>query len=270
MVDRFSLFRIWGWNPQLGAELASFSRKYMILGCLAVFAVISSFVFAQFPYDNVCDPPDPVAGVAGQYLGVKDANGEVINQGTGSDGIVVVFQDTAVQFCEQSRGRSDEFWFPATKRVQGGGLTWFGDEQVKHSWTLAYATVKYHLLPYPSSAVYIRPISQQFMGGQACLSFLFWLFTSSEGVLLIWQGQFSPVCIRYVGKLRNQKRVELPFRAMKLTVNFRLFFGLSRRAILKISTSAPIPEYSPTFLSSNTVGILFRTSAVILMTLTKI
>lgn len=131
MVDRFSLFRIWGWNPQLGAELASFSRKYMILGCVAVFAVISSFVFAQFPYDNVCDPPDPVTGVAGQYLGVRDANGEVINQGTGSDGIAVVFQDTSVQFCEQSRGRSDEFWFPATKRVQKGGLTWFGDEQVK-------------------------------------------------------------------------------------------------------------------------------------------
>lgn len=130
MVDRFSLFRIWGWNPQLGAELASFSRKYMILGCLAVFAVISSFVFAQFPYDNVCDPPNPVTGVARQYLGVRDANGEFLNEGTGSDGIAVVFQDTSVQFCDQSRGGSDEFWFPATKRVQGGGLNWFGDEQV--------------------------------------------------------------------------------------------------------------------------------------------
>ncbi|KAG7353426.1 hypothetical protein IV203_002781 [Nitzschia inconspicua] len=139
-VDRFSLFRLWGWNPQLGAELASFSRKYMILGCLAAFAIMSSFIYAQFPYDNVCDPSEPVNGAAGSYSGVTLADGVLVNEGSENAGIVVVSQDTEVAFCDQSRSGSDEFWFPATKRVQGDGpLTWFTNEQARitavYGWT---------------------------------------------------------------------------------------------------------------------------------------
>jgi hypothetical protein len=159
-VDRFSLFRLWGWNPQLGAELATFSRKYMILGCLAVFAIVSSFIFAQFPYDNVCDPPDPRTGVAGGYAGVTLANGQLVNEGvTGSEGIVVVNQDTSVVFCDQSRAGSDEFWFPATKRVQGdGSLTWFSDEQVRFWMRPRIETVHFPLMrPHPIAI--FRPAS---------------------------------------------------------------------------------------------------------------
>lgn len=56
ITDRFSLMRIWGWNPLLGSELANFSRKYMVTGALLTFAIICSYTFSQFPYDNVCDP----------------------------------------------------------------------------------------------------------------------------------------------------------------------------------------------------------------------
>jgi hypothetical protein len=59
VTDRFSLLRIWGWNPNLGSELANFSRKYMVTGALMTFAIICSYQFSQFPYDNVCDPPNP-------------------------------------------------------------------------------------------------------------------------------------------------------------------------------------------------------------------
>lgn len=103
----------------------------MILGCLAVFAIISSFVFAQFPYDNICDPPNPLTGMAKTYSGVTLANGLPVNEGSGSQGIAIVTQDTSVVFCDQSRSGSDEFWFPATKRVQGDGPTWFTEEQVR-------------------------------------------------------------------------------------------------------------------------------------------
>ena len=104
-VDRFSLFRLWGWTSQLGSELANFSRKYMFLGCLAVYALMSSFVFAQFPYDNVCDPPDATSGFSGTYAGVTLGNGErLVNEGNDREGIVVVAQDTAVAFCKYSLG----------------------------------------------------------------------------------------------------------------------------------------------------------------------
>ena len=99
-VDRFSLFRLWGWTSQLGSELANFSRKYMFLGCLAVYALMSSFVFAQFPYDNVCDPSDAATGFSGTYEGVILGNGQALNEGTAREGRVVVAQDTAVAFCK--------------------------------------------------------------------------------------------------------------------------------------------------------------------------
>ncbi|KAL3909538.1 MAG: hypothetical protein SGARI_002553, partial [Bacillariaceae sp.] len=127
-VDRFSLFRLWGWNPSLGSELANFSRKYMILGCLAVYALMSSFVYAQFPYDNVCDPPDATSGFRGQYTGVTYLNGNPINEGDLDEGLVSVAQDTSVAFCDQSRGAGNKLWFPATKRVQED-LPWFTETQ---------------------------------------------------------------------------------------------------------------------------------------------
>jgi hypothetical protein len=129
-VDRFSLFRLWGWNAQLGAEVPTFSRKYMILGCLAVFAIVSSFVFGQFPYDNVCDPPDPLVGVEGVYTKVSLGNGLPMNKGSASEGIAIVTQKTSVVFCDQSRVGSDQTWFPVTNRVQGDGPTWFTEDQV--------------------------------------------------------------------------------------------------------------------------------------------
>lgn len=80
-VDKFSLFRLWGWNPSLGADLANFSWKYMVTAALVTFAVASSYVFAQFPYDNLCDPPEgdlvPIPG-NGTFFNVTYNNGELI------------------------------------------------------------------------------------------------------------------------------------------------------------------------------------------------
>jgi hypothetical protein len=103
MVDRFSLFRLWGWNPLLGAELATFSRKYMYLACLAVFAIVSSYTYAQLPYDNICDPENPQSGVSGVYTGVTNAGGDLIYEGMDNEGVVQVQQDTTVVFCKYSK-----------------------------------------------------------------------------------------------------------------------------------------------------------------------
>jgi hypothetical protein len=95
-VDRFSLFRIWGWNPLLGSELANFSRKYMVTGALLTFAIISSYTFSQFPYDNVCDPPEGSSELIpgdGTFSNVAYNDGELVPSPNGP-GLITVKQTT--------------------------------------------------------------------------------------------------------------------------------------------------------------------------------
>jgi hypothetical protein len=98
LTDKFSLMRIWGWAPLIGAELAVFSRRYFFTGATIAFAVVSSYVWAQFPYDNICDPHDDdvQTGYNGTYTGIKNSNGDFLND------TVLVTQDTNVVYCDQS------------------------------------------------------------------------------------------------------------------------------------------------------------------------
>jgi hypothetical protein len=53
-VDKFCLLRVWQPAPAVGNEIARFSRTYFISIAVAIYAVMSSFSFASFPYDNSC------------------------------------------------------------------------------------------------------------------------------------------------------------------------------------------------------------------------
>lgn len=102
-VDKFSLVRIWGWTPVIGDELAVFSRRFFFIGAGLAFCVMSSYAFAQFPYDNVCDPPNPQTGFRGVYTNVSNGDGEPLFGWSDSPlTSLVVEQDTNVVFCEQS------------------------------------------------------------------------------------------------------------------------------------------------------------------------
>jgi hypothetical protein len=97
-VDKFSLLRIWGWSPLIGSELAVFSRRYFFTAALITFALLSSYAWAQFPYDNICDNNDSQNGLSGNYTGMSTLRGELVN----GDGVVHVTQDTGVIYCSQS------------------------------------------------------------------------------------------------------------------------------------------------------------------------
>lgn len=99
LTDKFSLLRIWGWAPFIGSELAVFSRRFFFSGAAITLAVVSSYVWAQFPYDNVCDPEEVMSGLAGMYTNVTTDNGKEDVNGTG---VVYVTQDTNVIYCSQS------------------------------------------------------------------------------------------------------------------------------------------------------------------------
>ena len=95
-VDKFSLMRLWGFHPLVGPQLAVFSRRYFFSAALVTLALVSSYIWAQFPYDNVCDGGD--RGFEGNYTGVSNLNGKLVN----GDGIVEVVQSESVVYCSQS------------------------------------------------------------------------------------------------------------------------------------------------------------------------
>lgn len=96
-IDRFSLMRLWGWNPLVGTELAQFSRTYFFPIALVVMAASSSLSWAQFPYDNICDSTEPQSGQSGTYTGVQTLDGDLIDD----TGVVYVEEDDTVRFCSQ-------------------------------------------------------------------------------------------------------------------------------------------------------------------------
>lgn len=53
-VDKFCLLRIWRPAPMLGSEIADTCRIYFFSFAIAVLAVMSSYNYASFPYDNAC------------------------------------------------------------------------------------------------------------------------------------------------------------------------------------------------------------------------
>lgn len=59
-VDRFSLMRTWKRPPKLGASVSSFSRRYFFSLAVVAMAIMSSFYWSGFPYDNLCEVDEPI------------------------------------------------------------------------------------------------------------------------------------------------------------------------------------------------------------------
>lgn len=85
------------------------------------FAIVSSYAWAQFPYDNICLSDDTDTGVAGVYENVRILNGTVTT-------INVVEDDTA-RFCNQKWRAYSGIALPAGPRWQENGLKWMTPDQ---------------------------------------------------------------------------------------------------------------------------------------------
>ena len=53
-TDRFSLMRTWKRPPQLGTKISEFSRRYFFSLAIVAMAILSSYYWAGFPFDNLC------------------------------------------------------------------------------------------------------------------------------------------------------------------------------------------------------------------------
>eukprot|EP00546_Thalassionema_frauenfeldii_P014586 CAMPEP_0178929534 /NCGR_PEP_ID=MMETSP0786-20121207/20660_1 /TAXON_ID=186022 /ORGANISM="Thalassionema frauenfeldii, Strain CCMP 1798" /LENGTH=762 /DNA_ID=CAMNT_0020605815 /DNA_START=863 /DNA_END=3151 /DNA_ORIENTATION=- len=133
--DRFNLMRTWMQAPKLGPHISSFSRRYFFIMAISAMALASSYSWAGFPYDNLCEK-DTVEGhdddnldddVFMNYVGTWDA---VLADGSGSVEVTVSEGDTSYKFCQQSLywyGKG--FNFPAIPFWQTEGEEWMTEEQ---------------------------------------------------------------------------------------------------------------------------------------------
>lgn len=69
-TDRFSLMRSWQRAPRVGTEISNISLNYFFSTALFFLAVMSSFYWSAFPFDNLC-PTDQTLNpdLYGVYVG---------------------------------------------------------------------------------------------------------------------------------------------------------------------------------------------------------
>jgi hypothetical protein len=67
--DRFALMRTWKRAPKLGAKISEFGRRYFFSIAILAMAVLSSYYWSAFPFDNLCVVEDATVGTNSTYGG---------------------------------------------------------------------------------------------------------------------------------------------------------------------------------------------------------
>jgi hypothetical protein len=133
-VDKFCLLRTYGPSPKVGNDVAKFSRSYFFTAAVVVYAIMVSYNFAGFPFDNACNTGD---NVPTDYVGsfsLVNGDGELV--GT----ITIEADQTAYNYCLQDMFKfTDPAAFPAIPKFQKEGMQWMtpGQEQATRllGWT---------------------------------------------------------------------------------------------------------------------------------------
>lgn len=123
-TDRFSLMRTWKKPPMLGTKMSEFSRRYFFSLALVAMAVMSSYYWAAFPFDNLCEDGEATASFAGLYRVLMDGK-ELL--------ITVESNETAYKYCNQDffRFPKSEWAFPFVSELQLDGQEWMtGDQEI--------------------------------------------------------------------------------------------------------------------------------------------
>ena len=140
LLGNASLQRTWKRVPPLGNRISGFSRKYFFSSAVVGLAVISSYYWAGFPYDNLCNNNDGNVDI--QYVGNWSAT--ILNT-TDDTPKVPVFVETGAKkyhYCSQDmlggKGRSA---FPFIPNNQPIGQEWMTQEQEDVTTVYGWAAV---------------------------------------------------------------------------------------------------------------------------------
>ena len=143
-VDKYCLLRLWYNAPLVGTQLADFNGRYFLSAAVVACAIFSSYAFAEFPYDNLCEADDEGLG-QNQNITVELSDG---TNGT----IEVIGEDSPARFCEQNYLRLPGFIFPATPNKQPENGVWMTDSQERitliYGWTSVAALIAFFVVGF--------------------------------------------------------------------------------------------------------------------------
>lgn len=121
-VDRFSLMRTWKRPPQLGTKISEFSRRYFFSLAIVAMALLSSYIWSAFPFDNLCMNEGANAPTfAGAWL-VTPLEGDV-------EEVTLDDSDGSFRYCLQDFFRISGENFPFISKNQPDGEEWMTSEQ---------------------------------------------------------------------------------------------------------------------------------------------
>lgn len=157
-TDRFSLMRTWKRAPHLGAEMSKFSRRYFFSMAIVAMAVISSYYWAAFPFDNVC-PSEGDDAIAGEWL----LNGNLT--------VAVLPGDLMHKRCLQDffRFKAEDPSFPFVSKFQLPGQEWMTREQETITDIFGWTAVAVSILV-----------------------FLIFMYTGFQSLISIFRGTYDP------------------------------------------------------------------------------
>jgi hypothetical protein len=129
-VDRFALMRTWKRAPHLGSSISQFSRRYFFSLAIAAMALVSSYYWASFPFDNVCEtstrvPETKTGNWVIEVIAAKGIAHKMINT------ISLSQDDIQYKFCVQDFMRYPTGYvrFPYVPRNQIPGSEWMTNDQ---------------------------------------------------------------------------------------------------------------------------------------------
>jgi len=118
-TDKYCLLRLWATAPPIGSEIGYITRTYFFTIALVVYAMVSAYNYASFPYDNACESE---TSVPDDYVGSFQAT-----NGEGQSVLIDIASEEKVYFhCNQDMA---EFAFPAVPSNQPQGSEWMALEQ---------------------------------------------------------------------------------------------------------------------------------------------
>lgn len=138
-TDRFSLMRTWKRSPPLGPGISEFSRRYFVTASFLAMAVLSSYFWSAFPFDNLCEneqtlqPPFELS----QWNLTRYFSNETFT-------VNVAKGNNTYRFCNQDMFRSfrtQGLSFPFLPSKQPEGNEWMTDEQEHVSRIYGWAAV---------------------------------------------------------------------------------------------------------------------------------
>ena len=99
-LDKFSILRSWSQGPKIGTKVSKISNNMFLL-CLATYAIMSSYNFARFPFDNACAGEDIDNGYYGSW--------DVVMSSGSTEQVEISSGNLEYKFCSQDLMRRFAF-----------------------------------------------------------------------------------------------------------------------------------------------------------------